>query len=145
MNRMVLSIGAVIVVIAGGASVLVVREASRDAVVSFDASECPGTWWSSVSELQGGAGSATSELEAILTEVDSMPFSSKLPEDARRIVTTPDENGFVLANRETGSASFTLVMDGVALGSLTIERFGEHSFGASGATWCVDRGATARP
>jgi hypothetical protein len=53
-------------------------------------------------------------------------------------VSTPDENGFFLTTREHGSASFTLVVDGVARGRLTIDRFGEHSFGASGATWCVD-------
>jgi hypothetical protein len=139
MNQKLLPAGAVIFIIVVGASILVVREASRDAaVVGFDPSGCPGTWRSSVNELQGVPGGATSELGAILTEVDSARLSSELPEDARRIVTTPDENGFFLTTREPGSASFTLVVDGVARGSLTIDRFGEHSFGASSATWCFD-------
>ena len=145
MKHKLLSVGAVIFAIVAGASILIVREATRDTVVGFDASECPGTWWSSVSELRGGPGSATSELEAILMQVGPMPSSSELPEDARQIVTSPDDNGFIVANREPVSASFTLIVDGVAHGSITIDRFGEHSFGASGATWCLDRGATGTP
>lgn len=104
--------------------------------VSFDASACPGGWRSSINELQGGPGTASTVLGAIIAEVDSGSFAD-VPEDTRRIVTEADDDGFLAVDRDPEGTTYDLVLDGVARGSMTIERFGEFSFGSRGATWCV--------
>jgi hypothetical protein len=107
------------------------------AMVEFDPSMCPGEWLLSENELQGGPGSSTTEIGAIVAEIDSTSPFVGVPEHALQIVTTPNDDGFLVTDREPSSATFVLVVEGAARGSVTIERFGEHSFGASGATWCT--------
>jgi hypothetical protein len=119
--------------------ILYSQERSRDdAVIEFDSSMCPTGWQESVNEVQGGPGTATTELEAILVELESTPAAPDQAHDARRIVTTPEDDGFLAIDRVPESATFALVIDGVARGTVTVGRFGEHSFGALGSTWCID-------
>ena len=127
---------ALIVVMTGAASIYYLQERPHgDAEVEFDRSRCPsGRFQISAG---GGLGAATTELDAILREVDWSSVSSDLTGDARRIVTTPEENGFLAVERKPKSATFSLLIDGDARASVAIRRFGEHSFSPSGSTWCI--------
>jgi hypothetical protein len=105
-------------------------------MIEFDPSMCPGVWLSTTNELQGGPGGSTTELGAIVAEIDATS-SVSVPEHALRVVTTPLDDGFLVSDRSPDSATFVLVVEGFPRGSVTVERFGEHSFGALGATWCI--------
>jgi hypothetical protein len=107
------------------------------AMAEFDSSMCPGEWLLSENELHGGPGGSTTELGAIIAEIESISPVVGVPEHALRILTNPNGDGFLVSDREPSQATFVLVVDGVARGSVTIERFGEHSFSASGAIWCT--------
>ena len=141
LNRGALAFAAaLIVVMTGAASIYYFQERPHGAaVVEFDRSKCPsGRFQTVASHPQGGVESATTELDAILQEVDSSSVSSDLTGDARRIVTSPEENGFLAVERKPKSATFSLLIDGDPRASVTIRRFGEHSFSASGSTSCID-------
>lgn len=105
-------------------------------MTEFDPSMCPGGWASTTNELQGGPGGSTTELGAIVAEIDATP-SVSVPEHALRVVTNPLDDGFLVSDRSPDSATFVLVVEGFPRGSVTVERFGEHSFGTLGATWCI--------
>jgi hypothetical protein len=105
-------------------------------MTEFDPSMCPGEWLSTTNELQGGPGGSTTELGAIVAEIEATLYVS-VPEHALRVVTNPLDDGFLVSDRSPDSATFVLVVGGSPRGSVTVERFGEHSFGALGATWCI--------
>ena len=130
---------ALIVVMTGAASIYYLQERPHgDAEVEFDRSRCPSRRFQAIaSHPRGGVEAATTELDAILREVDWSSVSSDLTGDARRIVTTPEENGFLAVERKPKSATFSLLIDGDARASVAIRRFGEHSFSPSGSTWCI--------
>ena len=138
MNRGALAFAAaLIVVVTGAASIFYFQERPHgDAEIEFDPSGCPSGRFQT--NAGGGLAPATTELDAILREVDWSSVSSDLTGDARRIVTTPEENGFLAVERKPKSATFSLLIDGDARASVTIRRFGEGRFSASGSTWCID-------